>query len=354
MLENLLGNVGVLIRTVLIVLLVFGGVFVINKQTRKKYDEIPGMEFRRQMIMLGISFVALILILVGMPITPTLRGQLLSLIGILLSAAIALSATTFVGNIMAGIMLRTIEGIKIGDFIRMSDHFGRITEMDMLHVEIQTEDRNLTTIPNMTLVTNPVNVLRKSGTVIGIEIGLGYDTHRLVIEKHLLEAAKNTDLKDPFVQIKTLGDFTVTYRIAGVLEDLKTYIASHSSLKRNVLDQLHDNGIEIMSPAFINTKSLSTESIAIPTRPSPKEAPEVKGVSPDNIIFDKAESAEMNEDFNKRLADVRDGIKEVDEQLAQLGADEDSSHLTNKKSELIDKEEKLLSYINKLEDKLTE
>ena len=354
MFENLLGNIGVLIRTVLIVVLVFGGVFVINKQTRKKYDEIPGMEFRRQMIMLGVSFLALILILVGMPITPTLRGQLLSLIGILLSAAIALSATTFVGNIMAGIMLRTIEGVKIGDFIRMSDHFGRITEMDMLHVEIQTEDRNLTTIPNMTLVTNPVNVLRKSGTVIGIEIGLGYDTHRLVIEKHLLEAAKNTDLKDPFVQIKTLGDFTVTYRIAGVLEDLKTFIASHSRLKRNVLDQLHDNGIEIMSPAFINTKSLSTRAKAIPKRPSSKVAPEVEGVSPDNIIFDKADSAEMNDDFNKRLADVRDGIKELDEQLAQLGTDEDSSLLSNKKSDLIAKEEQLVKHISELEVQLTE
>ena len=354
MLEGLFSNIGVLIRTVVIVVLVFGGVFIINKQTKKKYDEIPGMEFRRQMIMLSIFFVALILILVGLPITPTLRGQLLSLIGILLSAAIALSATTFVGNIMAGIMLRTIEGVRIGDFIRMNDHFGRITEMDMLHVEIQTEDRNLTTLPNMALVTNPVSVLRKSGTIIGIEIGLGYDTHRLVIEKHLLEAAVNCELKDPFVQIKTLGDFTVTYRIAGVLEDLSTYIASHSRLKRNVLDQLHDNGIEIMSPAFINTKSLSTRTKAIPKRPSQKEAPEVEGVSPDNISFDKAESAELHDDYRKRLADVRDGIKEVDEQLAKLGADEDSSHLSNKKSELIENEVQLVNYISKLEVRLTE
>jgi len=316
---------------------------------------MPGLEFRRQMIMIGVGIFGLLIILVSLPIIDNdLRGQLLGLLGILLSAAIALSATTFVGNIMAGIMLRTIEGIRIGDFVRVNEHFGRITEMDILHVEIQTEDRNLTTIPNMHLVTNPVNVLRKSGTVIGIEIGLGYDTHRLIIEKHLLEAAKKTGLKDPFVQIKILGDFAVTYRIAGVLEDLRTYIASHSGLKRNVLDQLHDNGIEIMSPAFINTKALNIKTQMIPEAPNVSDRPQEPAVRPDNIIFDKAERAELHDDFRKRLGEVREQIKKVDEQLAQLGPEDDSIALETKKKNMSAREEQLVKYINKLEDRMSE
>ncbi len=355
MFESISENFFDILLSVIEIVFVIGLIYYVNKRMHEKYADQPGMEFRRQMIMIAVGLFGLVLVLVSLPIIDNdLRGQLLGLVGILLSAAIALSATTFVGNIMAGIMLRTIEGIRIGDFIRVNDHFGRITEMDMLHVEIQTEDRNLTTIPNMHLVTNPVNVLRKSGTVIGIEIGLGYDTHRLVIEKHLLEAAKKTGLTDPFVQIKTLGDFAVTYRIAGVLEDLKTYISSHSGLKRNVLDQLHDNGIEIMSPAFINTKQLNLKTQMIPAAPKVSELPTEPSVSPDNIIFDKAERAELHDDFCKRLADVREQLKVADEQLAQLAEGDDATALNLKKSNLTAREEQLVKYINKLEVRMSE
>jgi len=353
--QDLLGNIGLVAQSVVVIVLVVMGFYFANRKTKDAYADLPGMEFRRQMIMMGVFFLCLILIIVGLPFTGELRGQLLSLIGILLSAAIALSATTFVGNIMAGIMLRTIEGITIGDFVRISDHFGRITEMDLLHVEIQTEDRNLTTLPNLHLVTNPVNVIRKSGTIIGIEVGLGYDTHRQVIENHLLAAAKKTGLKDPFVQIRTLGDFAVTYRIAGVLEDLKTYIASHSGLKRNVLDQLHENGIEIMSPAFINTKALNLKTQMIPEKPVGREAREERSVTPDNIIFDKAERAELQDDFRKRLSDVREDLKEIEAKIAIKDQEPDTiKALEQKKANMENRIEQLLKYINKLEDRMAE
>ncbi|MBT8141551.1 MAG: mechanosensitive ion channel [Gammaproteobacteria bacterium] len=348
-------NITDILLSALIVVVVIGGIYFINKRMMSRYADRQGMEFRRQMIMLGVSLFGLMLILVSLPIISNeLRGQLLGLVGILLSAAIALSATTFVGNIMAGIMLRTIEGITIGDFVRVSDHFGRITEMDLLHVEIQTEDRNLTTMPNMHLVTNPVNVLRKSGTIIGIEVGLGYDTHRVVIEKHLLQAAEDTGLTDPFVQIKNLGDFAVTYRIAGILPDLKTYIASHSSLKRNVLDQLHENGIEIMSPAFINTKQLNLKTQTIPAKPSKADHPTTEAVTPDNIIFDKAERAELHNDFVNRLAMTQEELKNVEGEIAALSAEDDASTLNMKKSNLEARVDQLSKYINKLEDRMSE
>ena len=60
----------------------------------------------------------------------------------------------------------------------------------MLRTEIQTERRNLTTFPNLYLVTNPVRVMRSSGTVISVEVSLGYDVSRHLVEKLLLEAAE--------------------------------------------------------------------------------------------------------------------------------------------------------------------
>lgn len=47
-------------------------------------------------------------------VSETLRTQLPSLIGILLSAEMSLSATIFVGNIMGGVMLRAIRRARTG------------------------------------------------------------------------------------------------------------------------------------------------------------------------------------------------------------------------------------------------
>ena len=124
---------------------------------------------------LALSFAGLLTIIVAMPINDALRGQLLSLIGILLTAAIALSSTTFIGNIMAGIMLKAVKNARPGDFITVADLTGRITEMDLLHTEIQTEFRDLVTVPNLYMVTQPLQVVRASGSIITAEVSLGYD-----------------------------------------------------------------------------------------------------------------------------------------------------------------------------------
>lgn len=70
------------------------------------------------------------------------RNQVVML---LLSAAIALSPTTVLGNAMAGIMPRAVRSLRMGDFVRTGEHFGRVAERGLFHTEIQTEDRELTT-----------------------------------------------------------------------------------------------------------------------------------------------------------------------------------------------------------------
>ena len=46
----------------------------------------------------------------------------------------------FIGNVMAGLMLRAVRNFRTGDFVRVEKHFGRVTERGLLHTEIQTED----------------------------------------------------------------------------------------------------------------------------------------------------------------------------------------------------------------------
>ncbi|MBU0984700.1 MAG: mechanosensitive ion channel family protein [candidate division Zixibacteria bacterium] len=133
-----------------------------------RYSALPGMKFRRQMTTLILSFFGLLVIILALPVSESTTGQLLSLFGLLLSAAIALSATTFVGNIMAGLMLRAVKNFRAGDFVRIGDHFGRVSERGLFHVEVQTEDRDLVTLPNLYLVTTTSGkpCSRRRGTLL--------------------------------------------------------------------------------------------------------------------------------------------------------------------------------------------
>lgn len=323
---------GLVFMPVLAVLLgVIAGLSFINWFLKRRWQDNPDVQFRFQLIMLALTFAGGLAVIVALPISDTLRGQLLSLIGILLSAAIALSSTTFIGNIMAGIMLKVIRSMRPGDFITVANITGRVTEMDLLHTEIQTEDRDLVTVPNLYLVTQPLRVVRSSGTIVSAEVSLGYDIPRQTVSGLLVNAANAAGLKDAFVQVRNLGDFSILYRVAGLLEDVQSLISARSALREAMLDALHGAGIEIVSPNFMNTRAISEHTIFVPS--STGSAAATTETRAEDIAFDKADEAASVED-------IRKAIEEIDlliEGLAKDGASDDSSaeELSARKQELI-------------------
>ena len=281
---------------------VFVVIALLDRGLKKRWKDNPDAQFRFQLIMLVTTLVGILAIIVALPISEALRNQLLSLIGVLLSAAIALSSTTFIGNILAGIMLKVIRSARPGDFITVGDLTGRITEMDLLHTEVQTEFRNLVTVPNLVMVTQPLEVVRASGTIVTAEVSLGYEHAQSDIRKLLCQAAEDAGLTDAFAHVRELGDFSVTYRAAGLLEDVQSLISARAKLRAAMLDTLHTAGIEIVSPNFMNTRALAAESIIIP-KAQPTAQPE-QDSSAESIAFDKAEEAASIEELKKAIEAV--------------------------------------------------
>ena len=279
----------------------------------KRAKATTGRRWRSQLVVMFLSLAGILVVIMLLP-DDKLRGQLLSLFGILLSAAIALSSTTLLGNVMAGFMLRVVRPFKPGDFIRVAEHFGRVSEQGLFHVEIQTEDRDLTTLPNLFLVTNPVKVIRSSGTFVSAEVSLGYDLPHGKVESLLIAAAESAKLQDPFVQIIRLGDFAVTYRVAGLLDDVKQLISYRSRLKAMMLDKLHEGGIEIVSPTFMNTRMVAERQRFVPPTEEKEGKEEPAAASaPEKILFDKADEAESVE----KLRQGQEALKRKLEQLKE-------------------------------------
>jgi len=297
---------------------------VVSRWFRRRWQDKPDLQFRFQLIMLALTLASVLAVIIALPIDDVLRGQLLSLIGILLSAAIALSSTTFIGNILAGIMLKAVRSARPGDFITVGDLTGRVTEMDLLHTQIQTEFRDLVTVPNLYMVTQPLQVVRASGTIIHAEVSLGYDVHHQRVSDVLLGAAANAGLKDGFVQVRQLGDFSISYRVAGLLEDVQSLISARSSLRKAVLDALHGAGIEIVSPNFMNTRALAPEQRFVPApgdKLQPGRPPEKRA---EEVAFDVAEEAASIEELRTALESVEAELKELKELKEREGPGDES------------------------------
>jgi len=274
---------------------------VLNRYFKRRWRDNPDLQFRFQLIMLALTLAGGLAVIIALPIDDVLRGQLLSLIGILLSAAIALSSTTFIGNILAGIMLKVVRSARPGDFVTIGDLTGRVTEMDLLHTQVQTEFRDLVTVPNLYMVTQPLHVVRASGTIIHAEVSLGYDVHHGRVSDVLLAAAATAGLKDAFVQVRELGDFSVSYRVAGLLEDVQSLISARSNLRRAVLDALHAADVEIVSPNFMNTRALGEERRFVPAPAPSLRSRRVAETRAEEVAFDVAEEAASVEELRKAL-----------------------------------------------------
>ena len=301
----------------------------IRKLLENRYEGQDDKNMKLQLTTLLLSFVLLVVLIIISPINDNQKGQILSLIGIVLSAAIALSSTTFVGNVMAGMMMRIVKGFRVGDFVSIHDNFGRVSERGLFHVEIQTEHRDLVTLPNLSLVTNSVRVVRSSGTIIWTEVSLGYDVQRTRIKEVLLRAAGKCGLQEPFVHITQLGDFSVVYRISGLLTEVKQLLSARSKIRECVLDELHAADIEIVSPNFMNTRQLSADDKFIPKVIRERESAKTE-VAAEDIVFDKAEEAESIEQLRLRFDGMGEEIKTLEKALKEIEDENDRAAIESR------------------------
>ncbi len=294
----------------------------------------------RRSIVFLISFIGAIIFILSFPIEAQMKGQILSFLAIIISAGIALSSTTLLGNLLAGFMNNSMNRFRNGDLIKINDLQGRVLRKSVFHVEIQLEDSNYVTIPNMFMATNPVKLTRKTSTVISTTVSLGYDVPRTKVEQALKEAALATGLSDPYVYITGLGDYSVTYKIHGFLKDTGKFFTTSSLLNAKVMDLLHMNRIEIVSPTFMNQRRVDERQF-IPEFHAEKKAL-ADEISPEELVFDeaiKSEETEKKKDLLQKMINRKEELKSEIKETKDEEAIKKHKRTIERLEELIDKVE---------------
>lgn len=305
-------------------------------------------------VIIGMSGMLLVVLL--LPVDQQTRENILTVGGLVLSAIVGFSSTTVIKDAAAGITLRFIEPFSKGDYLSTGELFGRVSDMGFFHVELQTERRSLVTLTYTELLNEPFEVVPASGAILDTTVTLRYDIPRDRIEEALKAAAEDSELNDPFVHIEELGRVTVTYKVAGLLEDIDGLLTAQADFRRHVLDSLHEHGIGLLSPSFQGKWDYEDRTSMIPqldagggdgvdaSQAGEASSDEQKGaVRADEIVFDKALKARKLDDFEDLLTEIDEQLDEEKETLSEA-----SKEQLNQRREMIKERKK------KLEERLAE
>ena len=121
-----------------------------------------------------------------------------------LSVGLGFALKDVLGNVIAGVVILTQQKFKIGDVIKVQDHFGKIVNIDMRTTDVQTFDGVNLVVPNYDMLTNVVqNYTANTFRRLRVEVGVHYATDlQLAIDTATKAVQANQNVvSDPAVEV---------------------------------------------------------------------------------------------------------------------------------------------------------
>ena len=207
---------------------------------------------------LGIWLFALVM---AYPYLPGSGTDAFKGLSVLLGLMISLGASSVVGQAAAGLILTYSRTLKAGEYVRVGDNEGTVTEVGMFNTTIRTGLGEVLTLPN-SMITGSVTrnysrAVQGRGYIVDTVVTIGYDTPWRQVEAMLVEAAQRTEgiLANPSPQVFQTGlsDFYPEYRLVAqaVPSEPRPRAELLSLLHANIQDVFNEYGVQIMSPHYL-------------------------------------------------------------------------------------------------------
>ncbi|WP_420832952.1 mechanosensitive ion channel family protein [Pseudomonas kermanshahensis] len=182
-------------------------------------------------------------------------------LSVLLGLMISLGASSVVGQAAAGLILTYSRTLKAGEYVRVGDNEGTVTEVGMFNTTIRTGLGEVLTLPN-SMITGAVTrnysrAVQGQGYIVDTVVTIGYDTPWRQVEAMLVAAAERTEgiLEKPKPQVFQTGlsDFYPEYRLVAqaVPSEPRPRAELLSLLHANIQDVFNEHGVQIMSPHYL-------------------------------------------------------------------------------------------------------
>ena len=171
-----------------------------------------------------------------------------------LSVGIGFGLQHIVNNFISGLLILFERPIRKGDWIKVSGHEGIVKSIHIRSTELETFSKTNVLIPNADVLSNALENVTKSNAMgrMIISVGVSYNSDLRLVEKLLLDIAKNDkglmQNPEPFVLLTDFADSNVQFELRGVFSDVTKGLATKSRIMFAIWDAFKENNIEIPFP----------------------------------------------------------------------------------------------------------
>jgi small-conductance mechanosensitive channel len=206
---------------------------------------------------------------VAYPFIPGSNSDAFKGLSVLIGVVLSLGSTGLVTQAMSGLVVVYSRALRRGDFVRINDVEGVVTEVASLATKVVNVRNEEITIPNSVLIANPIHNYSKlagtQGTLLTCKVTIGYDAPWRQVHALLSAAADKVPAvrrqPAPYVYQRALSDFYVEYELFVHIDNAAERIPILSALHASIQDEFNEHGVQIMSPHFF---SQPDEPVVVP------------------------------------------------------------------------------------------
>lgn len=247
-------------KLVAAILVVFIGLFVV-----RKLSKVIKLGFEKANLGLEVteflsSLLELLLKAVVFLFAASFIGfEVSTLLGVLAAAgfAVGLALQGFLGNFASGLTILFFKPYRVGDWVKVSDHFGKVTSIQIFNTTLVTPNDKTLIIPNGQVTDNIITNFSTEGNIrLELEVTMPYAESFPKVKEVIGEALNRceTILRDPVAQIGI-----VTYDSHSIVVAVRPYIhpddywkatfevysAIKKSFSENGIQAAYSEGVEL-------------------------------------------------------------------------------------------------------------
>lgn len=207
---------------------------------------------------IAAAFIWLFAIVLAYPYIPGSGSAAFQGLSVLIGLMVSLGSSGLINQVMSGFVLLYSGSVRTGEYIKVGEVEGTITEMGLLAVKVLNPAKEFLVIPNAVMLSNPMkNFSRLSedtGVPVSAVVTIGYDTPWRQVHQLLTDSAAATAqvLEDPPPRViqSALSDWYPEYKLICYIKDPQQRTAVLSELNGHIQDAFNEAEVAIMSPHY--------------------------------------------------------------------------------------------------------
>ena len=170
------------------------------------------------------------------------------------AVVLGLALQDTLGNAIAGLALQADQPYKVGDWIRVGDHEGRVTQISWRSTVLRTRESTLVALPNSSIADGPIVNYSEPAppTRIWVEVGVTYTAPPNHVKAVIAEAIANVPLAMPTpapdVLLLDFGASAIIYRARCYVQDMERASLAQDQMRTAIWYTFQRHGLEIPYP----------------------------------------------------------------------------------------------------------